>query len=143
MKRFWDKVNKTDNCWLWTAGTDNKYKYGRFWLNERMMLAHRVSYELTVGPIPDGLVLDHRCFNPSCVNPKHLEPVSVKKNIERRSGLNKNNTSGARGVHWDKSTNSWAVEVWHNRKKFCAGRYSTVDEAHRVAEAVRETLYNT
>lgn len=79
-ERFWVKVNKTETCWLWISGVDRE-GYGRFWTgggNTRR--AHRVAYELVVGPIPDGLTLDHLCRVPACVNPDHLEPVTAAVN---------------------------------------------------------------
>lgn len=80
--RFWEKVEKTDSCWLWTAMTDKGY--GRFKLRTgKSAFAHRVSYEMANGPIPSGVVLDHLCRTPSCVNPAHLEAVTQKENILR------------------------------------------------------------
>lgn len=69
--RFWMKVNKTDGCWLWTAATF-AYGYGIFRVDGRNQYAHRVAWELTNGPIPDGLSCLHRCDVPGCVNPDHL-----------------------------------------------------------------------
>ena len=85
-ERFWSKVDKGPECWTWTAATANGY--GAFYLgrsNKRVELmgAHRWSYLINVGPIPDGLVLDHLCRNPRCVNPEHLEPVTPQVNAER------------------------------------------------------------
>lgn len=57
--RFWAKVDKTDECWLWT-GTLTSHGYGQFKVNNRRLRAHRVAYGLTIGPIPDGAILDHR-----------------------------------------------------------------------------------
>ena len=74
-ERFWAKVDKTDDCWLWTANRTNA-GYGHFWLDRRMVLAHRFAYELLIGPIPDGLTLDHLCRVRACVNPAHLEAVT-------------------------------------------------------------------
>src|SRR5690242_13637610 len=73
LQRFWSRVTKTDTCWLWT-GFITKDGYGRFRGNDgRKTLAHRYSWELHVGPIPDGRVLVlHTCDNPPCVNPSHL-----------------------------------------------------------------------
>lgn len=80
--RFWRKVQKTEACWLWTAGM-SVGGYGRFKANGRMNFAHRFAYELLVGPIPDGLQLDHLCRVRHCVNPAHLEPVTARENTMR------------------------------------------------------------
>lgn len=74
-----------DGCWNWTA-TKNHLGYGqigRGGRGEGLILAHRASYELSVGHVPEGLVLDHLCRNPSCVNPDHLEPVTQAENLRR------------------------------------------------------------
>jgi hypothetical protein len=68
-------------CWIWTGTKGNGYGY--FWDGRRNAQAHRFSYEMHVGPIPAGLTLDHLCRNPSCVNPAHLEPVTLAVNLAR------------------------------------------------------------
>ena len=70
------------NCWVW-YGELNRNGYGRVWVQGKRLMAHRVVYESTRGPIPDGMVLDHLCRNRRCCNPDHLEPVTVKENTLR------------------------------------------------------------
>lgn len=69
-------------CWLW-LGSKNGAGYGTIERDGRTFMAHRYSYERAVGPIPEGLVLDHLCRTPSCVNPEHLEAVTHGENILR------------------------------------------------------------
>lgn len=95
--RFWSKVNKNGPihptlgtpCWIWTASLNNGYgifsvQRSRGWAPMR---AHRWAYEAMVGPIPEGLTLDHLCRNHPCVNPQHLEPVTRGENVLRGEGI--------------------------------------------------------
>lgn len=87
-QRFWEKVEKNgpDECWNWKA-----YKipsgYGQFGAKtyDRYVYAHRFSYQLANGPIPDGKVIMHSCDNPSCVNPGHLRLGTQLDNMRDRS----------------------------------------------------------
>lgn len=90
--RFWTFVNKEGPasdyrpdlgpCWLWTGGLDGR-KYGQFRADGRGCRAHRWSYEALVGPIPEGLTIDHLCRVKICVNPRHMEPVTAAENTRR------------------------------------------------------------
>lgn len=83
--RFWSYVDKSDGCWLWTGYTNPK-GYGRFMLNGRQVQVHRFAYEAEVGPIPEGLEIDHLCRTRNCVRPDHLEPVPGVVNLARGNG---------------------------------------------------------
>lgn len=88
LRRFSQKyeVDVESGCWNWTAAK-GVGGYGRFRSGGRepIVLPHRWSYEHYVGPIPDGLQIDHLCRNPSCVNPAHLEAVTASENCQRAS----------------------------------------------------------
>jgi hypothetical protein len=80
--RFWAKVNKTPTCWLWTASTrKGRGKYGQINLNG-MQRAHRVSWQLAYGPIPNGLHVLHKCDVPACVRPGHLFLGTHRDNMD-------------------------------------------------------------
>lgn len=81
-ERFWQKVEKTETCWLWTAGKNDR-GYGHFWRGDRDVPAHQFSYELAYGPIAEGLEIDHLCRVHGCVRPDHLEAVTHRVNIQR------------------------------------------------------------
>lgn len=82
-ERFYRYVARQRNgCWNWTGGTTKGY--GSFSaVGRKKVYAHRFSWELHRGPIPDGLVIDHLCRNTRCVNPDHLEPVTQLENVRR------------------------------------------------------------
>ena len=91
-KRFWSKVNKTEDCWLWTAAVSNpklldqideSRAYGIFWNGKRLVGAHRFVYELTRRPLQQGEIVMHLCDRPRCVNPDHLMVGSQPQNIRQ------------------------------------------------------------
>lgn len=100
--RFWAKVDKTDTCWLWTGTTVNGY--GQMRVADRKVYTHRFGYELLIGPIPEGLQIDHLCRVRHCVNPAHLEPVTAQENSLRSNNLaaaNSRKTHCPRGHSYD------------------------------------------
>lgn len=91
-ERFWERVNRhgANGCWEWTGGKVTGY--GQTSSRGRQFYAHRVAYELLVGPIPEGLTLDHLCRNRGCVNPAHLEPVPMRENTPRGETITARNS---------------------------------------------------
>lgn len=88
LERLMDKVvwnGDEDECWTWEASVGS-HGYGQIAVEGRPVLAHRLAYELFVGPIPAGLDLDHLCRVRPCVNPGHLEPVTRSENLRRGDG---------------------------------------------------------
>lgn len=107
LAHFWSRVEKTETCWLWTSPPDWT-GYCRAFFGGRRMLVHRWAYEHFVGPIPDGMTIDHvkarGCSRRNCVNPGHLEPVTLRENNLRSDnvgGVNARKTECIRGHAFD------------------------------------------
>lgn len=87
-ERFWSKVDRRgpDDCWEW-QGYRLSSGYGQIRIAGTKWLAHRLAYVVNVGPIPEGLTIDHLCRNRACVNPVHLEVVTRGENVLRGEGV--------------------------------------------------------
>ena len=85
VERFLARVNRTDQCWEFLRGgtRGSRGQYPAMMVNKTMVSVHRFSYELFIGPIPDGMTIDHKCANTRCVRPDHLEAVSSQENVRR------------------------------------------------------------
>lgn len=79
MERFLAKTTKTNGCWLWHGATGSN-GYGQMQFEMRRQQAHRVAYQLFIGPIPRNLTLDHICRRITCVNPYHVRPMTMAEN---------------------------------------------------------------
>jgi hypothetical protein len=131
MKRFWDKVDLSGDCWEWT-GCGNGKGYGQFWLVGKMVYAHRLAYEMLVGPIPDGLPIDHLCRNRACVKPSHLEPVTHAENIRR--GERTNTETCRNGLHpWTEEN----IYVKRNGQKTCRPCKNAASQRSRARQATK------
>lgn len=137
--RFWSKVDRSSECWLWTAGVSGKY--GQFWDGRKNVWAHRFSYSLMNGPVPEGMQVDHHHTCPkTCVNPHHLRAVTNKQNQENLP-VSARSRSGVRGVHWNAENKKWRAQVTHNGKKIHVGLFPTISEAAAAATAKRRELF--
>lgn len=99
--RFWSHVDKSGECWNWTASRKPQ-GYGEFGINRHLVYAHRLAYELTYGPIPNGMQVCHHCDNRACVRPDHLFVGDQSANMQdmvskRRVGAWTHPESLARG----------------------------------------------
>lgn len=104
---------KATGCWIWKDHV-NRLGYGTTSICGKHWMAHRASYHHLVGPIPDGLTLDHLCRNTRCINPAHLEPVPLAVNMRRRYGSTQPLTHCVAGHLFDQE-NTYR----HGRKRYC------------------------
>lgn len=137
--RFWAFVDKSGKCWEWTGGR-HPFGYGKLRVNRRYIPAHRISYEMTHGPISDGLVIDHICHNPPCVNPSHLRAVTQKRNAENRAGAQANSKSGVRGIYQAPS-GRWRAELQYQGVKVKLGTFDSKEDATAAVIARRNELF--
>lgn len=132
------RTTRDGDCLLWT-GAKSGSGYGVIRVNGRNTPAHRVSWERANGAIPDGLFVDHLCFNRACVKVEHLRLATNGQNGANRQGANRTSISGIRGVRFHKHSGLWQSIVIVNRVKHC--KYSkTIEEAEQVAIAMRREL---
>lgn len=112
-ERFARHVNKTDDlfsCWLWTGYTSPS-GYGRIAKGDRHpILAHRLAWIITYGPIPKGLLVLHRCDTPACVRPDHLFLGTQRDNVQDMILKGRDGLRGERN-HWSKFTNEQVQEI--------------------------------
>lgn len=140
-ERFWSRVDRSGPCWIWT-GADNGAGYGRFMWRGKTVYVHRKSFELAHGPIPSGMVVDHRCHVPACVNPDHLRLATNKQNGENRAPTSLHGRLGVRDVHYRRGLRKpYRVMVGHHGRNVSGGYFATLAEADAAATELRARLY--
>ena len=144
--RFWEKVDRSGECWTWLAsqageGARTGRGYGSWAIRGTTYGAHRFSWILRHGPIPDGLEVDHLCHNRLCVNPDHMRLATRAQNAQNLSGAHADSRSGVRGVDWYAPTRKWRVRVRAHRKDHYGGYFTSIEAAAARAEELRRELH--
>ncbi len=130
LERFWGKVEITDSCWWWHGAVTSDY--GVFWLGPRNVLVHRFAYELLVGPIPEGLTIDHLCLNTTCVNPEHMEVVTKGENTRRGK---RRITHCPKGHAYDETNTYLHPDTGARQCKQCRSAWNRAWRARQLAAA--------
>jgi len=137
MERFLEKIKVTESgCWEWIAYR-NPDGYGTFSIRHWPCMAHRISYEYYYGEIDPNLTIDHLCRNRGCVNPYHLEQVTIKTNIRRGlTGLVNNNRKG-KDTHNGRKTHCKRGHEYNEKNTY----YSKLGRDCRKCKALRQKQY--
>lgn len=134
MHRIWSQVAQDGECWIW-QGTRDALGYARLKMRRHSDLLHRAIYVMTRGPIPEHLVLDHRCRRPPCLNPAHLEPVPQRVNVFRgQSPIAKNRQK----THCPQGHAYTPENTWISRTGGRGCRACNRERASRRLQAERE-----
>ena len=136
MVRFWRKVDRSRECWVWTGSTSAGY--GSFNVNGPMVGAHRFAWEWANGPIPAGLRVLHHCDNPLCVRPAHLFVGTQLENMRDMSA--KNRAGNQRKTHCPKGHEYSAANTYRSAKggRFCRACSALASAAYRKRKAAVE-----
>jgi hypothetical protein len=140
--RFLARVERRqqNECWMWTGHT-NQGGYGRMRVGARMVVVHRIAWELEHGQIAEGMFIDHICHNRACVNTRHMQVVTRKANNENIPRVTTGTTSGRRGIDWYPRYGKWRARVAHNGRSHMLGYFESIDDAEHAVTAKRNELF--
>lgn len=136
-ERFAAMTEVRGDCLVWTGVTD-EYGYARLMVEGKNTYVHRYSWEQANGPIPEGVYLDHTCWNPSCCNPEHLRLATPGENSSYRKGANRGRDL-PRNVY--RHGSKYQASVWHKGGHNHLGTFETIEAAAEAAESKREELF--
>lgn len=131
---FEARTERRGDCLVWTGAT-YQHGYGTIWHGSGYTSAHRWAYEQKHGPIPDGMYVDHMCWNAACCNVDHLRLVTPSENAMNRDGARAGTATGARNIH--RAGDRYTVRLKVDGKGLTFGPFDTIDEAREVAERER------
>lgn len=131
-------TERNGECLEWTGCKSRGY--GKLRVGGKMIAAHRYAWERVHGPILEGLVIDHMCWNPACVNVDHLRVVTQLGNRQNLSGAQINNKSGVRGVYRNERNGKWSVQAKSLGKRYYGGHFDNLEDAEAAAIALRKRV---
>lgn len=138
--KFKARTRREGDCLVWTAGLKSS-GYGKIHADGRGQPAHVWAYKRFVGPVPEGMEVDHRCWNRACVETSHLRLVTHKQNNENHQGAPANSTTGVRGVWRRSKDGKFIAEVMHHKVKYYLGTFTDLAKAEAVVIAKRNELF--
>lgn len=129
------EIDPDSECWIWPLALDRK-GYGVLSFQGKMRLVHRLVFSVFVGPLVEGLQVDHiDCISRACCNPEHLRQISGSGNSQNRRSLSTANTSGHSGVCWSRQHEKWQAEITVDRKRHHLGHFTNLDDAIAARKA--------
>lgn len=135
-QRLAEGSRRDGDCITWTGNTSPD-GYGRIRLDGAMPRVHRVAWSLEHGAIPEGVEIDHSCWNRACINVEHLRLASRAENVRSREGANANSRTGVRGVYWDAERQSYRAQVGRRY----LGRFDNIEDAAGAVASARAEAY--
>lgn len=132
------RVEKLGDCLIWTGSTRSD-GYGQIKVAGKSRAVHQVAWEFANGPIPEGMEIDHTCFNHGCVNVEHLRLATRAQNNRNLPGARSNSRTGVRNV--SANAKGFQVQLSKAGRLYHFGTFATVAEAQVVAEAARAELF--
>lgn len=134
INRFFSNIDVTDSCWIW-SGHVTQNGYGQIKYKSKGLGAHRVSYQIHKGPIPEGLYVCHSCDNPSCVNPDHLWLGTHTDNMRDMYAKGRQRSNPVRG-HDNRSSKLTEAQVVYIKQQLRLGvKQRTLAIQYNVSDA--------